>query len=325
MATEKSAVWSGFWPRLFAYIIDSLVLAVVCYGIGWAAVDTVSSWGSNGRFIGLILGVLYFGVTASGLGGGRSIGMRLVGLKVTGLNGRPLGLFAALARALLLVGPMMLNGWTFTVQDPTLASILTGVAVVAVFGVSLAQIYLLLFNAPTRRLVHDLVFGSVVVRAQAKDYEVPKAGAHGIVAGVIVVASLGLAVAGPVLMQSWMPKITAMVGPQMRVVTAVEALPEVSEAGVEENTSYVYGTSGPPEVTRTLIVTARVRKWPADENQELARIGAVAVKSYHFAPGERLLVKLLYGYDTGFASYSYTQADTFSTQCTTADIKCLAP
>jgi len=324
MSKDKSNIWSGFWARLLAFIVDLIVLGAICYAFGMMASDYAASLGSNGRAFGLVLGVIYFGLTASGLFGGRSIGMRALGLKVVRLDGRPLGLIAAFGRALLLVAPMMLNGWYFTVADSNLAYGLTVVAVTAVVGVGLAQIYLLLFNGPTRRLVHDLVFGSIVVRAGAGDFEAPKVGAHAVVAAVLVMAGLGLGIGGQLMMQAWLPKLAATMGPLQRVMDAENKLPEVVETTVGDNTTTYYSNAGPAQTTRTLVVTAKVRKWPADVNQELARIGAVAVKSYRFAPGQGLTVRIVYGFDLGFASYSNSYTDQFSTQCTRADVKCLA-
>lgn len=323
MTTEKAKIWSGFWARVFALIIDAIILGVVCFAIGWFGIDYVSPLGSNGRAIGLLIGTLYFGLTASSLGGGRTLGMRASGLKIIGQNGKPLGLLAAMGRALLLVGPWMLNGWNFTVADPQLAQVAGIVAITAVFGVTLAQIYLLLFNLPTRRLLHDLIFGAAVVKADAKDIVFPKSRVHGVVAGLLVAAGLGLAVAGPSMIQTWMPNVSAATNPQLKVMAAVNALPEVSDSGVSDSTTTFYPSSGPQTTTRTLIVTARVRKWPSDPKVVMAKIGATTVKAYEFAPGQRLTVKIVYGFDLGLANYVYSQGGPYSPQCTTEDVKCL--
>jgi uncharacterized RDD family membrane protein YckC len=324
MAMEKTAIWSGFWARLVAWIADIIVLGVICYGIGMMGIDYFATLGSTGRVFGLVLGIVYFGITASGPGGGRSLGMRALGLKVVRLDGRPLGLPAAFGRAGLLVAPLMLNGWYFNVQNAALSHIIGVVALTAVFGICLAQIYLLLFNGPTRRLVHDLVFGSVVVRADAQGFEVPKGRAHSIVASVLILIVFGLSLAAPTILRSSMPRLQTMVGPLQRVQGAVNALPDIRETSVLDNTTWTSGPSGPPTTTHTLVVTARVRHWPADPYRTLARIGAASVKAYTFAPGQRLMVKIVYGFDLGFAAYNNAQWSTFSTQCTTPDVKCLA-
>ena len=325
MATEHPTVWSGFWPRLIAYVADTLILGAVCYAVGMVGNDYFAALGSSGRAFGLGLGTLYFGLTGSGLFGGRSLGMRMLGLKVTGLDGRPLGLPAALGRALLLVAPLMLNGWFFPITNPVLTLVIGTVAVTAVFGVCLAQIYLLLFNWPTRRLVHDLVFGAVVVRADATDIVMPKGRTHAIVAAVWVVVALGLSLAAPSLLRSHLPKLAAAVSPLKRVQAAVNALPDVSETSVLDNTSIVAVNGGAATRTRILIVKARLTKRPDDPNQALARIGAATARAYSFSPGQRLEVRIDYGFDLGYASYNTYQSSFVSTHCTTPGVTCLEP
>ena len=323
MATDKTAVWSGFWPRLIAYIADTIILGAVCYAVGMLALDYFSSLGSGGRAFGLVLGTLYFGLTGSAVFGGRSIGMRLLGLKVVGVNGRPLGLPAAFGRALLLVAPLMLNGWFFPVTDPVLIKLISVIAVTAVFGVCLAQLYLLLFNWPTRRLVHDLVFGAVVVRADATAVVIPKGRVQATVAAVLVVAAFGLGLGGAFLLKTALPKLAAEMGPLQRVQAAVTALPEVREIRIVDNTATTFGHGGASTTTRTLVVTARLSRRPADADRERARIGSTVVKAYAFAPGQRLNVQITYGFDLGYASYTTGQGGFVSTQCATPDVTCL--
>ena len=322
MTSETKAIWSGFWPRLIAYIADTLILGVVCYAIGMIGLDYFTGLGSGGRVVGLVLGVLYFGLTGSAAFGGRSLGMRILGLKVVSLDGKPLGLPIAFARALLLVGPLMLNNWFFDIKDPVLARIVGVICGTAVFGVLLAQIYLLLFNWPSRRLVHDLVTGSVVVRADATEIAPPKGHVHAIVAAVLVALGLAFSLTGMMAIKSVAPKLAAAIGPLQRVQAAVKALPDVRETTVLDNTSTVYSASGNTR-TRILVVKVRLTKAPADPNQILARVGAATVKVYTFAPDQRLNVQIVYGFDLGFATYTTSQGAFYSTQCTTADVKCL--
>ena len=322
MATDKPTYVSGFWPRVGAWLIDALVLGGVGFAIGWLGMDYVSPLGTNGRFIGLAIGILYHGILGSSLGGGRTIGKRVLGLKVVGLNGKPLNLFVALWRALFLVGPAMLNGWSFDVTDPVLVQVLTVVAFTAVFGIGLAQIYLLLFGWPARRLVHDLLSGSIVVRAETTEFSPPKMGVHALVAAVLILAALGLGLAAPTLLKSWMPRFEKLVAPQQRVADAVGKLPDVGDVSVMDNTTTFY-SNGQQTTTRTLVVTARTGKWPADTDPLMARIGAETVKAYTFAPGQKLTVKIVHGFDVGIASYTDARSVPYATNCTTADVKCL--
>ncbi len=321
MAANTAKIWSGFWPRLGAWVIDLILLAIICGTIGGLGITYTAGWGSNGRFIGLGLGILYFGLTASRIGGSASLGMRLLGLKVVHTDGRAMDLPAAFGRALFLVGPVLLNGWYFAISDITLATIAGIVAITAVFGIGLAQIYLLLFNLPTRRMVHDLLFDSIVVKAATAQVQSPPVRAHGVVATGLVLCGLALAVSGPVALRALMPR-QATLSQEQKVADAVDALPGVVATTVQTNTTTWHDTSGSRTV-RTLVVTARVRQWPANVNLVLAPIGAAAVKHYSFAPGERLTVRLIYGFDLGFATYTNAYNSAYSTTCTTGDEHCL--
>ncbi|WP_162148502.1 RDD family protein [Asticcacaulis sp. AC402] len=320
--TDKPKTFAGFWPRVGAWFIDSVLLGVLGYVIGWAAMDYVSPLGADGRYIGLVIGILYHGILGSGFGGGQTVGKRLLGIKVVGLNGKPLNLFVAFWRALFLVGPAMLNGWNFDLTDPVVVQVLSVVAITAVLGIGLAQVYLILFGWPARRLVHDLLSGSVVVYVETREVPAPKGAVHAGVASLLVLASLGLAIAGPSMLKTWWPQAEGMFAPEQRVADAVDKLPEVGAVSVEKSEFTLY-SDGKQTTTHTLIVTARTGKWPVDTDPLLAKIGAETVKVYRFAPGQRLTVKIVNGFDIGIASYTNARSVPYATDCVTADVKCL--
>lgn len=329
MTDTKSHAFAGFWRRLGAWIIDCILLSLVCSGGGFAAISVVAGWGSNARVVGLIAGVLYFGILSSGLGGGRTLAMRMLGLKVVTVNGKPLGLPTSLLRAIILVAPVIFNGWMFPPVaiagiDPTVVlAVMTTVLITIVFGIGGAQVVLMLFGGPARRLVHDLATGAVVVNAETTTFDLPKAKAAGIAATFIILAALVISLPLPgVIHLKPVQNLIAELGPQTKVQTAVNALPEVAATEVTNNTTTFFGTSG-QSTTHTLVVTARLHTWPADPNAELARIGAVAVKAYRFAPGQQLQVKIVYGFEMGFGAYNRSQYAPYSVTCTTADVKCL--
>lgn len=323
MTASTTKTWAGFGARLGAFIVDFIIIGVLCLAIGFAGIGYFSELGPNARAIGLGVATLYFGILCSGSGGGASLGMRALGLKVAMVTGRPLGLPAAFGRALFLLVPIVLNGWFFNITDPVAAQVLSVIAITAVFGVSLAQVYLFLFNLPTRRLFHDLVFSSVVVRKDVKEFAIPpKAVVHKTVAFGIVLVTLGLSVASPLLIETWAPNLSATTAPIKHTMDAVNSLPGVAGASVTDNTMTMYA-NGKATTTRTLYITARVNKMPSDPNPLLAKIGAEVVKSYKFAPEQGLTIKIVYGFDMGFANYSTTQSASYSTACNVADVKCL--
>lgn len=298
----REPVWAGFWRRVIAYLVDALLLGGLGLGIGALFHDVLVALTGPTRLIGLGVCLLYFGVLTSGAGGGASLGMRLLGLRVRSLKGRPIGLLRALWRALVLQAPFTLNGMMLDLDDPLLSRIYMVAAVTLVFGVTLAQVVLLLFNRPSRRLLHDLVSGTGVVRAGAAG-PLPKTRSRApAVAWLIVLAALG---AG--LWLTWRPIVPAV--PRLNelsaVQTAVQALPEVLSAGVTDNTHTVW-REGKSTTSRTLVVAARLRARPQSEAAvaaQAARVGETVLKVYDLAPGQTLRVDLTVGYDIGIASF----------------------
>ncbi|MFT3997495.1 MAG: RDD family protein [Asticcacaulis sp.] len=323
MTTDAVQVWAGFWPRVGAWIIDTLLMGVVLFGVGWLAIDYVAGLGSNGRLVGLVVGTLYCGILSSGVGGGCTLGQRLLKLRVVRMDGKPLGLLASFWRAAVLVAPLMLNGWFFDISDPILTRILGALLVTVVFGVGMAQVYLLIFNAPTRRLVHDLVSGAAVVRSGSADFAKPKGVIHGTIASLLVLLGLVIGLGGLQILENWQPKIASETARLTPVMAAVNALPEVAQSSVYDNTMTVKTVGSDAQTTRTLIVTARVNTWPKDVRPLMAKIGAATVKAYKFAPDQRLTIRITYGFDLGLANYSKAEASAYSPQCTSADVKCL--
>jgi uncharacterized RDD family membrane protein YckC len=308
MEENAKTVWTGFWRRVGGFLIDGLLLGLVGYGVGSLMFDTLAALEGPTRLIGLAVGLAYFGLLSSGMGGSRTLGMRVTGVKVVALNGRPLGLLSSLWRALILQAPLMLNGMMLDLKDPLWVTIYGVAAATLVFGVGLAQIILLLFNRPSRRLVHDLLSGAVVVRAEV--VQPPAVKSRGAI--VATLAMVGLTAVAVQLSGHFVPKglrttIDSLTAPQ----DAVAALPDVLNAGVQDNTNTFFGSGGARETTRTLIVTAKMRVWPKDQAAAVDQIGRTATSAYRLAPGQKVRVVLTYGYDIGIASGSRSYSDDF--------------
>jgi uncharacterized RDD family membrane protein YckC len=309
MAEDKPR-WPGFWRRLLAYLIDAVLLGVTGYALGSLAFDQLAALGQSARLIGLAIAVVYFGVLSSGVGGSRTVGHRALGLKVVRLSGRPVGLLSSCGRAVILVAPWIMNNWAIATDNSIADEAFLVLALVAVFGIGLAQVYLLVFGGPDRRLVHDLAFGTMVIRADAAPASPPRPTAQRFVALAILAVSLVLALAGPefapnLIPASWNRALAGMTSVQQ----AVQALPEVVSASVQENSSSFWGTNG-SQTTRTLVVDVRLNQWPADTKAELVRIARPVLASYRFAPDQRLAVRISYGFDLGIATSTESFTDT---------------
>ncbi|HLQ60843.1 MAG TPA: RDD family protein [Candidatus Acidoferrales bacterium] len=92
---------AGFLIRTVAYLVDAFLLGLVGGAFPFLVISSNQS--SQGRAAGsgagaVLLSLVYFVLLWSHLGGGRTLGMRLFGLKVVGGDGRPIGVLAAIGR-----------------------------------------------------------------------------------------------------------------------------------------------------------------------------------------------------------------------------------
>ena len=312
---EKRA-WAGFWPRVFAFIIDGVIMGVAGALIGFFAFDRLAGLGSWARLIGLAIGLLYFGLLAGPVGRGQTLGMRALKLRVVRLDGRPLDLAGAVGRAAVLVAPFILNNIELGSADSLVVKVWLAFAVFAIFGIGLAQLYLLLFAGPDRRLLHDVLFGTAVVRADVSAAPAAPRSAHRVVAfsiaGLVLACALVLSVGGlsilPVILPaSWQSALTSLGEPQR----AVSALPEVISVSAQSGTTVMAMSGQAPVTTHFLAVRARLREWPSSPDKEADRIARTVLQSYRPEPGQKLTVSLQYGFDMGIASgwRGYTVTD----------------
>ncbi len=106
MAAEAAAVAvttnkAGFWVRFFAVLIDGLGVGIVSNIItGLMGADPMSASGSS---IQTLLSVLYFCYFWSAQGGGQTLGMRVLNIKVVRTDGSSLTILQAFIRYIGLV------------------------------------------------------------------------------------------------------------------------------------------------------------------------------------------------------------------------------
>jgi|SRR3990170_1544037 len=101
MAVEATAVSAtsnraGFWIRTFAYIIDGIGVGIVSGII--ASIIGDGPGGSTSTGLNIILGLAYFAYFWSAQGGGQTLGMRVLNLKVVRTDGSALTITQALIR-----------------------------------------------------------------------------------------------------------------------------------------------------------------------------------------------------------------------------------
>lgn len=299
-------VFAGFWRRVGAFFIDCLALGCVGMGLGFLAFDALAALGGWGRLVGFAIATPYLGLMNSRLGGGRTLGKRLLGLRTVGVDGRLLSPARGLVRAALLGLPWFINGATVGPDALQVLPLAWGISL-AIIGLGLGNLYLLVFNRPSRRGLHDWAAGSAVVReplAAGADLAAPGWRGHRLVLGALVLAALAL----PPWLQGLMD--AEDVAPMIAMRATVMAQPHVRQAGVTVGKAWASGAPGPrAQIAVQVFVDA-----PDVDFQALSLRVAQALIERHpeAAKVDQLAVVVVYGFDIGIGSIGRTRQEWLS-------------
>lgn len=103
-------MFCGFWRRLFAFIVDSLILGIFGLIIGTMFFDFFAEIGVLGLLFGFSIALLYFGIQNSSICGGQTIGKRLLKIRVVDKENETISLQRSFVRFMILGPPYFLNG-----------------------------------------------------------------------------------------------------------------------------------------------------------------------------------------------------------------------
>src|SRR3984957_20683858 len=103
VALLPDSVMGGVWRRLFAFLLDTLLLGIVGAIVGAAFFDTLVRMGPLARVVGFFIALCYFGLFDSSVGSGQTIGKRFLRLKVVDAQGGMLSLEEAILRFIIFV------------------------------------------------------------------------------------------------------------------------------------------------------------------------------------------------------------------------------
>jgi len=292
--------YAGFWRRFVAFVVDLLLLGTLGQLLGLFFARQFAELGQAGRLVGVVIAAAY--LIPSHRLWGRTLGMRLLGTRVQNLDGERLTWASASIRYVALAVPWFANGLVFTG-----GGVPWGVLIVAavVFGSVLfigllGNAYLLIFNRPTRRLIHDLLAGTVVVRAdavpgRADPHEVRLRPVHTAIVALIPVAILAVV--------AWLWVRLAVSERQMAELVHAQAaltqMPNVLQGTLVDQQRF-----SPGGKSHTVDVTLWVIRWDESENRTLRR-QAVAVVLQEYPRSQHvdgISVQVTWGYDIGIAS-----------------------
>jgi uncharacterized RDD family membrane protein YckC len=286
----------GFWRRIGALFIDTLILGVFGYVVGLFLEDTFVQLGGWGRIIGFAVSITYFGIMNSSLSNGQTIGKKILNIRVVDSSNSTINLPKSFLRYSFLAVPFSLNGAQIT--NEALLSYLMYPLSFIIFGGLLSISYLYIFNRVTRQSLHDLVIGTYVVNAEVSSEELPSVWKPhlGVVVALFIAAALVPAFTSDLAKSEPFKGLLA-------TQEAINSNELVKYAGVTEGSS-TFTSSDSGSTTTTYVNTqAFLYENNVDDPNTAKQLAQTIIKTYPESLNKNLIqVTLTYGYDIGIAS-----------------------
>lgn len=296
-------VLAGFWMRILALVIDSLILGIAGFFLGLMFFDTFAGMGGWGRLFGFFIALLIFGTLNSRIGKGQTPGKRITRIKVVGRDGQPISVKQSFLRQAILDLPFFLNGAMIPGIDTMNA--LSIAIILIIFGVGGAIIYLYIFNWRTRQSLHDLAAGTFVVKASVT--QIP---AH---VGIwkYHFAILGFWVLAILAATQIMNSMILPMGPFPELIAVRNG---IWNSGKVHDASVFVGTSrGENGETRYLTANAIWKTKPASPEAAASEIASIILKQDpDIVDKDIVTVSVTYGFDIGIASAWRTHNESHS-------------
>lgn len=153
---------SGFWTRIWALLIDSFILGIFGFILGFAFENFFISLGESAKLIGWVISLAYFSILNSRMNNGQTLGKKLMKIQVTDIEGKTIDLKTSFIRALILTIPFFLNG--FKIPGSDAFSIINIIQSIIIFAAGIGIIVFYIFNKETRQSLHDILMKTYVVR-----------------------------------------------------------------------------------------------------------------------------------------------------------------
>jgi uncharacterized RDD family membrane protein YckC len=209
---------AGFWIRVGADALDAVVLFVVGWMLSLPLRAVFERLGERAVFVGLAISMAYTGILQSRFGGGRTLGKKLLGLRVVRLDGSLMSLDRSLVRYALMgllvyqgAVAYALVGLLRVLDLASVQMVVGGVASVLFLGC----VVVVPFH-PLKRGLHDLLAGTIVIRGGMPDPVFIGARTNGrrerkivIGSGVLAVIAVGAGVGAAHRLTS-SPQVTTM-------------------------------------------------------------------------------------------------------------------
>ena len=288
---------SGFWRRVGAFIVDAFILGILGLLLGLLFSQQFVALGGWGRAIGFPIAAIYFVILNSRIGGGQTIGKRILRIQVVDKTGELLSLPKSTLRYFVIGIPYFLNG--AMVPETFLYPVGFYFLSLLVFGFGLSIIYLIVFNRNTRQSLHDIIASTYVVRKSIDSTETIKPiwSVHYAICGILMVLSLLAPIfIGKLSQNEFFSELT-------KTREQIQNIPQVVYATIQDGHSTFSPADGESKTTTYLCTQVLIENQNIEDEKLASKIANTVLETHKEANQRNLIqVVLTHGYDIGIAS-----------------------
>jgi len=157
-------IYSKFWTRFAAYLIDGVILGLTGTINGLLFSDFFAQMGSQGLLVGFLISLLYFGLGNSKVFNGQTLGKKAMQLQVVNPDFRTLSVTKSIIRALIYTVPFFFLNYRIPGWSELSVSFIAKAVICFTFLIVLP--FHLIINTPTRQALHDLFLGTYVINLE---------------------------------------------------------------------------------------------------------------------------------------------------------------
>jgi len=296
---------SGFWRRLGAFLIDSIILGVFGFILGLFFAPYFVVLGGWGRAVGFLIAITYFAILNSNIGGGQTIGKRILKIQVLDKAGELLNLPKSATRYSIIGIPYFLNG--ATISESFFYPIGFYLLSLLVFGFGLSIVYLFVFNRNTRQSLHDIITGTYVIIKGSKTTEPRKAiwSVHYVICGILMV----LALLAPIFIGQLSKN--DFFSQLINTRNQIQDIPEVVSATIHDGHSTFSSIDGESKTTTYITSQVLLKNCNVEDEKLASKIANIILQVHKEANQKNFIqVTISYGYDIGI--YSSWRSNSYS-------------
>lgn len=283
--------------RFFAFLIDSLIIALFGKLLGLLLGDFFIELGNLGKIVGFIVVLFYFGIGNSKILNGQTVAKKLLKIRVVDKSSEAISVPKSFLRALPFAAYILLNGLPVSDSADLYPSLILGTIL---FSIPVLETYFIIVNNKSLQSLHDMIAKTFVVSVKSEgNINITNQKVFLYAGAALPILILIVTLAGSATVSNKLIYVTDM---QKIISVASHELP-ISSISMYRNKTTTTSLNGETTLVKLIEVTAA--KINKDENDTLLALKIAKVifdSGFKFEDGEALSVTIIYGYDIGIAS-----------------------